>query len=396
LSSTATLQAYPDSEAILKNELLILGGGCAGLSLARRLSALGTRCPQTLILETRRTYTDDRTWCFWSEPAAQLTHLVSHRWTQISVAAKGELATVDCASFPYAMIPSAAFYEDSLALIAAASQLKLELGASVLTEPQKVGNEWHVETSAGTRSGKIVIDTRPPTRRQALLWQSFIGHEIESATPIFQPEIAELMHFATGHDGQILFFYLLPFSPNRALLEVTVFAAEPLGPEDLQPEMQAFLARRLPTTKYLIRRSEHGALPMGTPHRPIQPDPSHLTVGLFSGGARPSSGYAFQRIQRWAAECANALGKGLQPLPHRRDPLPLRAMDRLFLYVLRRCPEIGPELFLALFQKVDIARLVRFMSDQATLADCTAVVSALPSGPFLREILPALKSSFLR
>jgi lycopene beta-cyclase len=46
-------------------DLIILGGGCAGLSLARRLSELGEDCPQTVILESRSSYTDDRTWCFW-------------------------------------------------------------------------------------------------------------------------------------------------------------------------------------------------------------------------------------------------------------------------------------------------------------------------------------------
>jgi lycopene beta-cyclase len=377
----------------MQTDLLILGGGCAGLSLARQLSTLGERCPRTVILESRHTYTDDRTWCFWNEPSAQLTHLVRHRWPRVSVSAKGNTANVDCSAIPYAMIPSSAFYEESVEIISQTPQLQLDLGVSVLVEPQKTGNQWHVETSAGPRAARMIVDTRPPSRPQrgdALLWQSFLGHEIECAEPVFQPDIAEIMHFAPVSEGRILFFYLLPFSANRALLEATVFAAEPLGPETFQEDMQAFLTRRVAGKKYTTHRTENGILPMGMTPSPTQPDATYIKAGLLSGGARPSSGYAFQRIQRWAGHCANALAAGLPPLPHPRDPLLLRAMDSLFLRVLRRQPEIAPELFLALFQKVDIARLVRFMSDRATLFDYAAIASSLPPEPFLREIFPAL------
>ncbi len=52
-------------------DLVIIGGGCAGLSLAYQLSQFGENCPKTLIIEERELYTNDRTWCFWDlkEPA---------------------------------------------------------------------------------------------------------------------------------------------------------------------------------------------------------------------------------------------------------------------------------------------------------------------------------------
>jgi lycopene beta-cyclase len=377
-------------------DLIILGGGCAGLSLARRLSELGEDCPQTVILESRSSYTDDRTWCFWGEDSAQLTHLVRHRWSWASVAAEGKTVKVDCSAFPYSMIPSLAFYDESLEMISQAPQLLLEGGVSVLSEPLKVGNNWQVETSAGMRSARMVVDTRPlrtPQREAAGLSQSFVGHEIECAEPIFQPDVAELMHFEPVREGEILFFYLLPFAENRALIEATIFSAEPLGPDRFEKEMQEFITRRVQGASYTVRRSEHGILPMGIAPPQENPDASYVSAGLTTGAARPSSGYTFQRIQRWAADCAKALGAGLPPLAHARDPMLLRGMDAIFLRVLRLQPEIAPELFLALFQKVEIAILVRFMSDRGTLSDYATIASALPSGPFLRETFPALIAS---
>jgi hypothetical protein len=61
-------------------------------------------------------------------------------------------------------------------------------------------------------------------------------------------------------------------------------------------------------------------------------------------------------------------------------------MDALFLRVLRAHPERAPELFLALFALRDPRRIIRFMSDDAAMADYAAIILALPPWLFLREI----------
>jgi len=45
-------------------DLLILGGGCAGLSLGDRLAEQPSRPGGTMIIEARQAYVNDRTWCF--------------------------------------------------------------------------------------------------------------------------------------------------------------------------------------------------------------------------------------------------------------------------------------------------------------------------------------------
>ncbi|PAW86730.1 MAG: hypothetical protein B9S28_02395 [Opitutia bacterium Tous-C10FEB] len=373
----------------METELLILGGGCAGLSLARRLSAHGEAAPRTTVIESRCDYADDRTWCFWLHPSAQLTHLVRRRWSSVSVASPKARTLVACADFPYAMLPAGEFYQESIKMLGRSEQMRLDLGVSVFSAPRKVGEVWEVATSGGTYRAKWVVDTRPlvaPARGGAVLWQSFLGQEVECAAPIFDSDIAEIMHFTSRCDGQILFYYLLPISPTRALLEVTVFAPEPTGPEVFRSELTGFIDRRLHGHQYWVRRTEHGILPMGMLDHPSAADGSYVRAGLMAGGARASSGYAFQRIQRWAEECAQALVAGRGPTPHRADPWALRKMDALFLQVLSRRPELAADLFLALFQRVAHPRLVRFMSDRATLADYAAIIFALPARPFLKEL----------
>ena len=107
----------------------------------------------------------------------------------------------------------------------------------------------------------------------------------------------------------------------------------------------------------------------------------------MAGGARPSTGYAFQRIQRWAGECAHSLVSRGEPTAHRPDPLALRLMDQIFLDVLRADPSRGAALFFSLFSRVDPARVIRFLSGNGSTIDGLAVVAAMPVPPFLRAAL---------
>ena len=107
----------------------------------------------------------------------------------------------------------------------------------------------------------------------------------------------------------------------------------------------------------------------------------------MSGAVRPATGYAFQRIQRWAEACAASLQAGNGPCGHAPDPFLTRFMDKLFLQVLRDHPKLGPDIFVNLFGKAEIAGVIRFLSDQATLFDRASIISALPIGVFLGELI---------
>ena len=56
---------------------------------------------------------------------------------------------------------------------------------------------------------------------QANLWQHFKGIEIETQKDIFDDEIFNLMDFDCDQRDNVHFFYTLPFSKNKALIETT-------------------------------------------------------------------------------------------------------------------------------------------------------------------------------
>jgi lycopene beta-cyclase len=108
---------------------------------------------------------------------------------------------------------------------------------------------------------------------------------------------------------------------------------------------------------------------------------------LFAGAARPATGYAFQRIQRWAMACALSIANDKLPIGHLKDPVLQSWMDTLFLKVVRRQPHLAPALFTAMFSKVASHRVIRFLGDAGSLTDYIAMAWALPGRPFLRQLL---------
>lgn len=372
-------------------DLLILGGGCAGLSLARELAVLGGCRPSVGIIEQRVAYVNDRTWCFWGDAANPGSDAVEQQWRTVTVRARGQTVKVDCSRHPYQMISASRFYDEALQTIARAPHIRLETGAHIVSEPLLVNGWWQIETAAGTRRARQVIDTRPGAApraqgRSPLLWQSFHGSEVSCEVPIFDPTTATLMDFIDDDSKRIVFTYVLPMSATRALIELTVFSALPATPAELAVPLQQQIRARVGSHPFKVERSEHGILPMGLAPEKITRQANYLQVGLMHGAARASTGYAFQRIQRWARHCATALANGAPPVGHAPDRILMRGMDRLFLSLLRHRPEMGPALFVRMFRHTAPDSLARFMSDRAAPGDYLRLIAALPALPFIRQL----------
>ena len=398
-SNCCTVMVRSTAPMVHEVDLLILGGGCAGLSLAQKLSALGNACPTVLVVEQRAVYCNDRTWCFWDNHDQGVTELVTHHWRWLKLGSQARTVLFDCGPSHYQMLAASSFYERAQQAIAGCSKVTLALGEAVTAEPTQISGGWRVVTSQRQITARWVVDTRPwalPAAGGAMLWQSFYGQEICCEQEVFNSEAAELMDFTAGANGQIPFTYVLPVSRHRALVEATVFGPAPLARAALSAQLDSAVQQYTSGSPFSIARSESGILPMGLALTPPSLGLGHVAVGVMAGGARASSGFAFQRIQQWAEQCCAALATGSLPTTHRADPLLVRMMDRLFLKVLRASPQAAPDLFLSLFEHADSACVIRFLSGKSTVMDCLLVMKALPARPFVQQLFsraPALLSN---
>ncbi|MDZ7630766.1 MAG: lycopene cyclase family protein [Gemmatimonadaceae bacterium] len=282
---------------------------------------------RTVIVERRSRYENDRTWCFWRMAHHPFESLVSQSWDRMRLRTAECEVVADCGATPYQMLPSDAFYRNAVDRITAAPDVDLMLGTRVHGEPVAIPGGWAVETGEGVLRTRRII-SRPPTHLRAddaVLWQSFVGEEVECEVPVFDPGLIELMDFSECSADGIAFTYVLPVSETRALVEFTVFGPTPLSAPQLAASQRAAIARITRGAATRTLRQERGILPMGLNTSPTARESGYSYAGLMSGAARPSTGYAFQRIQRWAAGEAAALTavaevKDTRPTPSTSGP----------------------------------------------------------------------------
>jgi lycopene beta-cyclase len=386
----------------LDADYVIVGAGCAGLSLAVHLAARGHRLA---VVDPRTTFSRDRTWCFWDVHDHPFAGAVAHRWRRWRVRGPGADVVCGPGRYAYHHLPADRFYAAALAALRQAPGVRLLLGTRAGAVAD-VGPHARVETDRGVLRARAVFDSRPaapgdagaddawpaPAAAPAAagLAQQFVGLFVRADRPVFDAGAATLMHFdAPGPGDEIRFTYLLPFSAREALVEATAFA--PAGtPETALHDALArhaldYLADQHRGVGLTVTGTEHGRLPMVAGRTERRPSRRVYRIGVAGGLAKPSTGYAFLAIQRDAAGLAQALARTELPEPPRPRGACATFLDAVFLAHLRRHPAAAPALFARLFARAPADALVRFLSDTATAADVARVVGALPVWPFVAE-----------
>ena len=273
-------------------DLLILGGGCAGLSLALRLAEAPGHCRRVTVIEARPAYVNDRSWCFWRLGSHRFESLVTRSWSRVAVRSASRVVDIDCTLTPYQLLESSAFYEHARGVIEGKDTVRLVMDVSVAGPPRAVPGGWCVETSAGALTATQVIDTRPqkiPRHGDATLWQSFVGQELVCERPVFDGNRVELMDFTDAVPEAVAFTYVLPLAPNRALVETTLFDPHPCEPADLMQRQRQAVQRLCGNAPVHVVRTESGILPMGLVRSESALGHGHLQAGLTSGAARPDT-----------------------------------------------------------------------------------------------------------
>lgn len=200
-------------------DLIIIGGGCAGLSLAANLCKLGQKSPKVLIIEQRQKYENDKTWCFWDVGNPDYKSIVQHSWNKFEVVNQETVNRYSCETHKYLMLPSDIFYKNVLAKIELNSNIQLLTDEKIQGDPVKINNVWHIKTSDLDYTADLIVDTRPlqnPANDDAIIWQSFLGYEIQVDSNQFSPDTFVLMDFDDTFKHGVAFIYFLPTSKKSA------------------------------------------------------------------------------------------------------------------------------------------------------------------------------------
>jgi len=387
------MQTIQPNRCIKELELVIIGGGCSGLSLALALCRHAENSdliPRTLIIEPRPCYTNDRSWCYWEEANNKGGDLVKKEWQAWEFSSNSiSYRQASKRTWRYHYVPAITFYNSAERDIFLNPKLQLLKGCrvadvnpkgshfEVVIEGCSVGNSTEIQKVFA----KQIVDTRIPDNvdvNSAVLKQIFFGFEVVMNKPHGLPDVARVMENMRVDGKGFMFDYVLPIDNNSILVEFTRFAEKSLSPESLRKDALESLHRVCGSSGYLIVREEFGMIPMGLRGQFKPKDPRWVHTGLGAGAARPSTGYAFKRIQHWADRCAKKILEGSNAHGFLPDHPLLMWMDKVFLRAIAKNPAIAPQLFLALACEVSTESLLRFLTDKPTTRDLLSIMLALP------------------
>jgi lycopene beta-cyclase len=367
------------SSIYLDADLIILGGGCAGLSLASRLAASKSTL-RVLVLEGRGHYEEDRTWCGWRTAPHPFQVCAVAAWPKWRVTCTNETIERNSTRYPYEMVPADRFYAEAGRVIRNSTTVSIAMAAHVVTVIKR-SDSFSIDLFDGrTFSSKWLVDTRPRVTelRSPSLWQNFVGYVVhdshELATRI--GEVPVLMDFQLPGTSAVQFMYLLPLGAGAYLCEWTRFSKERGEEPQIEQQLMNWIGQNAGQGWSLGRR-ESGSLPMSLVRRKLQVNGSTVFAGTAGGSMRASTGYAFHSIQRWADACCRALLAGEAPVPPSRNRM-LDFMDDVFLRALQQRNSSGQAIFCSLFKNTQPDALIRFLSGQPRLADYWPVMRSLP------------------
>lgn len=371
-------------------DYIIVGGGCAGMSLALSMAQSLPDTVRTAVVEPSAKVQNDRTWAFWTDKALPLglDAVVSHRWKRIRFHADAVEVAAPIAPYTYNVIRGDDYYRHIQAELAKHPQVTWLRGHATAV--------WQDADAAYCRVGDDVLaaqylfDSRailPNTASlpagQYFLWQHFKGWVVETPTPVFDASAPVLMDFRVAQGDGTAFCYLLPFSDTRALVEYTAFSATLLSEAKYAQHLTAYCERVLGLTDYQVIDTESGRIPMTNAPLHAQPGGRIHPIGTAANVVKPTTGYAFSAIHTHNAQVVAALQAGQRPPSPQVSRGRFGWYDNLLLHLLTRYPERGPAIFTALFSRVPPGRILRFLLERTSVWHEVGLFARLPIGWFL-------------
>ena len=367
-------------------DFIFAGGGLAGLSLAHQLTRSPLRECSMLIVDREPKNRNDRTWCFWSAQPTPFDCIVQREWRRILFVSERFEREIDLGDYRYKMIRGIDFYRFAQHALSAHPNVEFLRGAVEAIEDDREG--VCVWVDGKTYTGNWVFDSRfdlkafhPDPARYHYLRQRFMGWEIETSRDVFDPDAATLLDFRTPQKNAMRFFYVLPFSTHHALVEYVT-----LSPDPCDPALHAYVEEVLGIQEYAIVTTEGGVNPMTDYIFPRRVGERVMNIGTRGGRVKPSSGYAFRRVQQDSLAIIKSLVNRGHPFDVPPDSRRYRLFDDLMLEVMQQHGDEIKPIFTALFKNNPISRVLRLLDEEGSLFENARLIASLPPKPFLQAM----------
>ena len=349
-------------------DYVIIGGGCAGLSLAYELQIHKKLKDKTLaIIEPRDLYKRDKTWSFWKTIPHHFDDCVKKSWKYFSINVPNKTKHLECNNYSYQSIDSGLFYE------------KIN---NKLKENQNI--HFYKNLEEINLQNSFIFDSVPKINTEITgLWQHFCGVEIETKNDFFDDEIINLMDFDCEQKKSVHFFYTLPYSKNKALVETTWLSKmDDISEKDYDKQIKEYIEKNLNLKNYKITYKEEGAIPLFYPSN--KSEKNKVNIGTAGGMTRLSTGYTFLNIQEHCKYIRENI-ENISKIEKFEIKKKYQFLDSIFLKVIENKPERMPSIFFKMFNSPPNT-VIKFLSNKSNILEDLSIILKMPKWVFIKAI----------
>ena len=349
-------------------DYIIIGGGCAGLSLAYELEIHKKLESKTLaIIEPRDEYKRDKTWSFWKIIPHNFDDCVKKSWKNFSINVPNKTEFLECSNYPYQSIDSGLFYKKVI------DRLKLNKNINFFKNIDEINPK-----------NSFIFNSVPELKKNDNdLWQHFCGVEIETKNNFFDDEMMNLMDFDCEQRNAVHFFYTLPYTKNKALVETTWLSAMNDDFEkDYEKQIKDYVENHLKLKEYKINYKEEGAIPLFYPSN--KSEKNKINIGTAGGMTRLSTGYTFLNIQ----EQSKFIRENLENITKTKIfeiGKKYKFLDKIFLRVIMKNSEIMPDIFFKMFSGSSTT-VIKFLSNKSNILEDFSIILKMPKWTFIKAL----------
>ena len=347
------------------------------------------------VFESESKTNNDKTFCFWSEPnesiVADLAPIISHRFIAIQVS---QSTSQNIEEQPYHYIRSIDLYSHTLQTL---TREQIKIFRIAVKEINCENDIYTIYCNNENYKTHYIFDSRPPSqalidKKQIYLHQSFYGFHIKCEKNVFQKNAFEMMNFNVDQNDYTQFVYVIPFSSNEALVELTRFGKKKIEKPYATDVLNNFIMRNF--GKFEIIADESGCIPMTTFINPSNSSEGILHTGASANLIKPSTGYGFKKMHAFAqlvsktAESNKLENFNKIALDFKKR---FKFYDKLLLLILMYWPSKGKLIFTRLFEKRSVLTVFSFLDERSSLLQEIKIFASLPILIFLKALYLHLK-----
>ncbi len=368
-------------------DYIIIGAGAAGLMLADGIGKDAFfKKKQVLVLDKDTKEKNDRTWCFWEKGEGEFDAIVYRSWENIYFAGSQYKERIPIAPYRYKMVRGIDFYSHYLQRIS--DYPNIEFWQAEVIAIHETAQDVEVHTSEGRISCKLVFDSSfdpiilKEQQQYPLLQQHFVGWFVKTKQDIFDEDMATFMDFSIPQKGNTRFMYVLPFAPNKALIEYTLFSENLLPHKEYEEAITAYLNDVLHCSDYEILDKEQGMIPMTCYNFKNHNTSRIIRIGTAGGWAKASTGYTFKNSQKMNRLLLEHLKKN-KPLNSFGKKNRYWFYDLLLLDILHRDNSKGSLIFESIFKNRSAQLLFKFLDEETSFLEDLKTMTGSPTLLFL-------------